>query len=152
MTSSIGMFVRGVLAVGLCAAASGCDEKLSDLTGPTPSLEPTFASVQTLIISQPDVAGRVACVSCHTNQGRNPAGLLNMAVDPYNALVNASSRLRPGETFVIPGNPTDSYLIRKLRGGPDISGVRMPFNGPPHLTDGQIRVIERWIELGARDN
>jgi hypothetical protein len=146
------LFLLGLLLAGVCVAATGCDEKLSSITGPTPDLEPTFASVQSLIISQPDVSGRTACVPCHTSAGRTPAAGLNLAVDPYNALVNAPARNRPGEILVIPGDPTNSYLIRKLRGGPNISGQRMPLNGPPHLTDGQILVIERWIQLGARDN
>jgi hypothetical protein len=31
-------------------------------------------------------------------------------------------------------------------------GLRMPRTGPPYLTDGQIEVIERWIEQGAKNN
>jgi hypothetical protein len=30
--------------------------------------------------------------------------------------------------------------------------VRMPQIGPPYLTDGQILVIKRWIELGAHND
>ena len=144
-------FVRGLVAASLCVVAAGCDEKLSDLTGPTPNLEPTFTSVRTLIVTQSDSAGRTACVQCHTNVGRNPAGGLNMAGDTYAAFVNQPSRLRAGETLVIPGDPANSYLIKKLK-GVGITGVRMPFNGPPYLTDGQILVIERWIQLGAQNN
>jgi hypothetical protein len=144
-------FVRGLVAASLCAVAAGCDEKLSDLTGPTPSLEPTFSSVRSLIVTQSDSAGRTACVACHTNVGRAPAGALNMAGDTYAAFVNQPSRLRAGEVLVRPGDPANSYLIKKLR-GVGISGVRMPFNGPPYLTEGQILVIERWIQLGAENN
>jgi len=50
--------------------------------------------------------------------------------------------------LVIPGDPESSYLVRKLEGR-DINGLRMPRNGPPYLTDGQITVIRRWIEIGA---
>ena len=67
------------------------------------------------------------------------------------ALVNVPSRGRQGALLVIPGDPESSYLIRKLEGR-DISGVRMPQNGPPYLTTGQILVIRRWIELGAPNN
>ena len=39
---------------------------------------------------------------------------------------------------VIAGDPENSYLIHKLEGRTGIVGVRMPFNGGPYLTDGQI--------------
>jgi hypothetical protein len=131
--------------------AAACDEKLSDVTGPSPNLEVTFSSIKTEILETTDLAGRTACGNCHNNVGRVPAAQLNLRTDPYTALVGVPSRLRPGATLVIPGNPDDSYLIRKLEGR-DINGVRMPQNGPPYLTAGQIRVIRRWIEIGAPNN
>ena len=57
-----------------------------------------------------------------------------------------------GAIRVVPGDPENSYLIHKLEGRPGIVGVRMPQIGPPYLTDGQILVIKRWIELGARND
>jgi hypothetical protein len=136
-----------LLVVAACGA-SACDEPLRDVTGPSPNLQPTFNSIQTEILQTTDLAGRSACLNCHTDQGRTPAANLNLRVDPYAALVNVPSRLRPGAVLVVPGDPQSSYLIRKLEGR-DINGVRMPFNGPPYLTDGQILVIRRWIENGA---
>jgi hypothetical protein len=53
---------------------------------------------------------------------------------------------------VIPGDPENSYLIHKLEGRAGIVGARMPFNSPAYLTDGQIKVIKRWIEDGAQNN
>jgi hypothetical protein len=35
-----------VCAVPLVLFSVGCDEKLSDLTGPTPNLSPTFSSIE----------------------------------------------------------------------------------------------------------
>ncbi len=63
-----------------------------------------------------------------------------------------ASRGKVGAIRVIPGDPENSYLIHKLEGRPGIVGVRMPLIGPPYLTDGQILVIKRWIELGARND
>lgn len=150
------LFVKGSLrpwrALTLAAAVAGlsaCDEKLSDLTGPSPNLGVTFSSIRAEILESTDQAGRTACINCHNAIGRQPAGLLNMRDDPYAALVNQPSRQKPGATIVIPGDPDNSYLIRKLEGGPDIALLRMPANGPPYLTPGQIRVIRRWIENGA---
>jgi len=140
-----------VLAAGIAAAA--CDEKLSTVAGPTPSLEPTFASVQSQIFETTDAAGRTACVTCHTNVGRTPSGGLNLAHDvAYDQLINVASRAKPDAMRVIPGDPDRSYLVHKLEGLGDIVGRRMPFNGPPFLTDGQILIIKRWIAIGAPRN
>ena len=142
--------VLGVLAI--VAATAGCDENLSTLAGPTPSLEPTFSSIQRDIFETTDTAGRVACVSCHTNVGRNPpAGLNLLAGVSYASLVNIQSTQSAGVARVIPGNPDGSYLIRKLE-GPGAAGLRMPRNGPPYLTSGQITIIRRWVEIGAPNN
>jgi hypothetical protein len=144
----------GVLAV-LTATISfaACDEKLSTLAGPTPNLEPTFASVQRDIFETTDVAGRTACTNCHSNVGRNPSGGLNLLHDlAYDQIVNVSSSQQPGIPRVKPGDPDGSYLVRKLQGTAGITGRRMPFSGPPYLTDGQILILRRWIELGAPRN
>lgn len=138
-----------LLAV-VCVIAAGCDQKLSTLAGPTPDLEPTFASVQSQIFETTDVAGRQACVSCHTNVGRTPSGGLNLAhVVAYDQIVNMTSARKPGAIRVIPGDPDNSYLVQKLAGSAGIVGVRMPQSGPPYLTDGQILILKRWIALGA---
>lgn len=129
--------------------AAGCDERLRDLTGPSPNLQPTFSSIQQEIFQTTDTAGRSLCVGCHTNAGRTPAGGLNMAVDAYAAMVNVPSRGRPDAVMIVPGDPDASYLIRKLEGHSSIVGLRMPRNGPPFLTDGQVLVIRRWIAIGA---
>jgi hypothetical protein len=135
-----------------CGAAcvSACDEKLSSIAGPTPNLDPTFASIQRDIIEATDSSGRTSCVTCHTSTGRTPSGGLNLNHDvAYDQLVNVPVREKPGATRVIPGDVENSYLIQKLVGLTGIVGRRMPQNGPPYLTDGQILIIKRWIELGA---
>jgi hypothetical protein len=133
--------------------AAGCDENISELVGPTPDLRPTFSSIQSQIFEATDGSGRSACTNCHTNVGRNPSGGLNLThATAYGALVNAPTRTPAGKTRVIPGDPDNSYLIHKLDGRPGINGNRMPNNGPPYLTSGQIDVIRRWIEIGAPNN
>ena len=140
-----------VFAAGLASAA--CDEKLSTLAGPTPDLQPTFSSVQAQIFETTDVAGRQACVSCHTNVGHAPLGGLNLAHDvAYDQIVNVPSKERPALMYVVPGDPDSSYLVHKVEGLPDIIGRRMPFSGPPYLTDGQILILKRWITTGALRN
>jgi hypothetical protein len=141
-----------VIAAAVGAAA--CDEKLSDIAGPTPNLTPTFTSIQRDVFSAKDSAGRPACITCHTTNGRaTPAGQLNLDGGPevYDRLVNVSAPLKAGELYIIPNNPDASYLVRKVEGGPNINGVRMPMNGP-YLTAGQISILRRWIEIGAPRN
>jgi hypothetical protein len=143
----------GVLVLVTALSTISCDEKLSDLTGPTPSLQPTFSSIQHEIFDASDSSGRPACIQCHTNVGRNPSGGLNLtSTASYASLVGAGSLLKPGAIRVIPGDPDNSYLIQKLEGTAGIAGRRMPFSGPPYLTAGQILVIKRWIELGAKND
>ena len=134
-------------------AAGGCDEKLKSVAGPTPNLEPTFASIRREIFESTDSAGRTACTQCHTSTGRNPSGGLNLNHDvAYDQIVNVPVRGKPGAIRVIPGDPDNSYLVQKLEGSSAIVGRRMPSNGPPYLTDGQILILRRWIAIGAPRN
>lgn len=135
-------------AIALIALTAGCDEKLSDIAGPTPNLEPTFASISENILLS---TGQGGCITCHTNAGRQPAGGLSMAGDTYAALVGVNARGKAGAVYVIPGDPENSYLIHKLEGRSSIAGVRMPRVGA-FLTDGQILIIRRWIQQGATRN
>ena len=148
--------MRRFLLSGLCAIAVGsaaCDEKLSSITGPTPDLAPSFSSIQRSIFSASDSSSRLACVPCHTDQGRTPASnLVLLEGRSYQQLVGRASLGRPGATLVIPGDPDNSYLVKKLEGAADKVGERMPRNNGPFLTEGQMRVIRRWIAEGAANN
>jgi hypothetical protein len=142
-----------VVITAVAMAGAGCDEKLSDIAGPSPNLKPTFASIQAEIFEKTDESGRAACVQCHTNVGRNPAAGLNLLHDTaYAALVGVASSGKPGATRVVPNDADNSYLIQKLEGSPDIAGQRMPRTGGPYLTEGQMTIIRRWISDGAANN
>lgn len=141
----------GLLAV--LALAAGCDEKLSDVAGPSPDLRPTFTSIQEQIFSASDASGRAACTQCHTTAGRTPAaGMSLLPGVAYQNLVNVPSIQKPGAIRVIPGDPDNSYIVHKLEGRPGIVGERMPRTAGPFLTDGQILIIRRWIAEGARND
>jgi hypothetical protein len=146
------VYVALAVLIGALAGA-GCDEPLSDLTGPTPNLEPTFSSIVNDIFNATDSSGRFACTSCHTTAGgRNPPqGLSLEPAVAYNNLVSVPSRQKPTLMRVVPGDPDASYLIHKLEGRADIVGTPMP-RGDVRLTEGQILVIKRWIALGARND
>jgi hypothetical protein len=143
-----------VCVLPMMAFLPGCDEKLSEFTGPTPNLEPNFASIQREIFGTTDSAGRLACVTCHLPGGAAAAtGLfLTDVATSYANLVGRPSRLHAGATLVIPGDPDNSYIVRKLEGGPNITGLRMPRTTGPFLTTGQMTVIRRWIKEGAANN
>jgi hypothetical protein len=140
-----------LLAASLAGAA--CDEKLSDVAGPTPNLTPTFSSIQQEIFNTTDSSGRLACINCHTDNGRTPAGgLVLLEGRSYQALVSQPSRFKTGAIFVVPGDPDASYMVHKLEGAADIVGSRMPRGTGPFLTSGQMQIIRRWIELGAKND
>lgn len=137
----------------MAVLAASCDEKLSDLTGPTPNLAVTFSSIQQEVFNSTDSAGRAMCIGCHTNVGRNPASNLNLTSGNAHAqLVNRASVAKAGAVLVIPGDPENSYLVQKLEGRAGIVGQRMPRTGGPYLTEGQMMVIRRWIQEGAPNN
>ena len=140
-------------ALALAACTLACDESLSKIAGPTPDLEPTFSSIQKEIFETTDGSGRAACVTCHTASRLQFVAGLNLDHDvAYSQLVNVASREQPSLMRVAPSNPDASYIIHKLEGQAGIVGRRMPFNGPPYLTDGQIQIVRRWITIGAPNN
>ena len=135
----------------LGTAAAGCDESLETLAGPTPNLTPTFSSVQRDIFEAADSSGRPACSSCHNPNGGafRQVGLDLSTSGSYDSIVGVASRQKPDLLRIAPGNPGSSYLLHKLEGRADIMGNRMPTRGP-YLSEGQLAIIRRWIELGAR--
>jgi hypothetical protein len=142
--------IEALLIAAAAIAGSACDESLSTIAGPTPTLTATFTQIQQDVFAAGDSTGRRACIACHN--ARNVAGgLILDGADAYDRLVNAPSQRKPGAILVVPGDPESSYIIHKLEGRAGIVGVRMPFNGP-YLTDGQIMIIKRWIEIGAPRN
>ena len=99
-----GRLLYGALAIVIMVAVAACDEKLSDLTGPTENLEPTFSSIQNEIFSNGDSSGRVACTQCHNLVGGRFNGLdLSPAVS-YGNLVGVASRGKVGAVRVIPAS------------------------------------------------
>lgn len=88
---------------------------------------------------------------CHTGPAGNilPTGMdLTSADASFANLVNVASLQQPALFRVNPGNADDSYLIRKLEGGPMIDGQQMPAIGGP-LPQATIDRIRQWIEDGA---
>lgn len=96
---------------------------------------------------QPIFTNNCALSGCHAASTAQ-AGLVLDANRSLDNIVNVPSSQQPGFRRVLPGNPDDSYLVRKISGGPGISGGRMPFGRAP-LPQTQIDLIRLWISQGA---
>jgi hypothetical protein len=88
------------------------------------------------------------CVVCH-GQGGN-AGLDLRQGSAYGNIVNVASTEMTSLFRIEPGDPDNSYLIRKIK-GVGISGSRMPFGGP-FLSNAVIAKFETWVNEGALNN
>jgi hypothetical protein len=88
--------------------------------------------------------------------GGNNGGLdLSERDAAYESLVNVPSFQKPELDRVEPDAPESSYLIKKLRGDPDIVADRMPQQCPqlrPCLSEDQITEISDWILDEAPNN
>jgi hypothetical protein len=111
----------------------------------------TIAGAQPNLTSIQDNVFTPRCSGCHTGVGATLPGVLNLtnAAASRAALVGVASIQVPALQRVTAGNPNDSYLIRKLEGGPNIVGQRMPRGGTPFLDAVTIGSIRTWITNGA---
>jgi PKD repeat protein len=103
-----------------------------------------FTRVQNEIFS-----ARCARSGCHGNGSANAGLQLDEGVS-YDETVNEPSTQRPADDRIEPGDTANSYLWRKVNGGPDIDGARMPLTGGA-LSQAQLDLLEDWIEAGAPD-
>ncbi|MCW5893174.1 MAG: hypothetical protein KIT14_21885 [bacterium] len=118
-------------AVARCEAAVGCGKGLRP-----------FRTIQTVFTQS------CALSTCHSTLTRQGGLVLESEEVAYAALVDrpASHPEAGGAKLVVPGDPKSSFLVRKLRG--TAPGDRMPVGS--QLSDGTIKLIERWIDRGAK--
>lgn len=107
------------------------------------AFEPTFTNIQANVFSS-------VCIQCHIGAAA-PQGLRLDDQNSYDALVNVLSSERGDLLRVKPDDPDNSYIIRKLEGGPEIAGAQMPLNLTP-LSQDTINAIRVWISQGAQRN
>jgi hypothetical protein len=127
----------------LLAAACG---RLKEPTAPGAGGEPvdpgaTFTRVQNEIFTP-----TCAQLGCHDPLGQQQQQVLS-AGRAYASIVNKPSVEIPSLMRILPGDPSHSYLYRKVT-GTGITGDRMPQGRPP-LTAAQIKLIRDWILRGA---
>jgi uncharacterized protein (TIGR03118 family) len=125
------------------AASSG--EATATLANGTPAPTVTLAQLQAEVFTP-------RCNVCH--DGSSPPGgalpgAMNLgAGSSYASLVNVASLEQPTLMRVKPGDPDNSYLVRKLEGAAGITGSRMPLGGP-FLDAVTIARVRAWIAAGA---
>jgi hypothetical protein len=106
----------------------------------------TFTQIQSQIFTS-----TCAKSGCHSGAAAAEGMVLSPGI-AYASIVKVRSQEQPQFLRVNPGNPEASYLLHKVRGDADITGSRMPQDGPPFLTPQQIAGIEAWIQAGAPNN
>jgi len=107
---------------------------------------------------QPIFNRSCALPTCHV--GPVPAGGQDLtAGGAYEQAVNVRSTQQPALRRVVPGRVDDSYMIRKIEGGPNISGQFMPqgcpgspLAGAQCLAPDDIAAIRTWVLECALDN
>lgn len=84
------------------------------------------------------------CVKCHAEKGL-------MGGPPEGLILKTRAQILAGgeRAVVIPGNPAASLIVRHITGR---ERPRMPFDGPPYLSEAEIRLISDWIVQGAPDD
>ena len=90
------------------------------------------------------------CLVCHM-PGSEGGGMSLLPKTAYANLVGMKST-QSTLLRVAPGKPDESYVYLKITGrhlAVDGSGERMPFNETP-LSAGDVELVRRWIESGAR--
>ena len=96
--------------------------------------------------------------ACHVGPTAGQGLQLTEGVS-YGATVNVPSTEMPKLLLVKPGNADDSYLVRKIEGGPNISGLQMPQGCPGTPSGGavclsadDIAAIRTWVTECAQNN
>jgi uncharacterized membrane protein len=91
------------------------------------------------------------CLPCHDDENNNPSEL---SLDTYELLMKGGKHRVP----VVAGKSAESILVQKLSSTPPF-GDPMPLtrrkknSGPPKkLTEEELKLVEDWIDQGAKNN
>ncbi len=127
-------WITAGLPAGTASAAPPSSAPL--LSRPQPGEAPTWAHVAPILATR--------CAKCHSPQGQMGPAPEGYLLNSYQGALSASDRVR-----IVPGQPLASELLRRVRGH---ARPRMPFDGPPWLSDADIGLISDWIAAGARNS
>jgi hypothetical protein len=137
-----------------CAGEGGGGKQASKPTC-TPQVDPSTISFASNI--QPIYTRSCAVGGCH--DGATRAQNLDLSTGAaYSQTVKRRST-QQNLNLILPGKPDDSYLIRKIEGGPNITGVLMPQdcpatprNGAICLSPDDIQAVRTWVLACAPQN
>ncbi len=139
-----GLLLAALFSLGVYGCTAGSGEGL-DISGRPLSeggdlpLAATLESIQANLFNP-------SCVVCHSGAGA-PLGLRLDAASSFTNLVAVPSRQDGSFLRVAPGEPDQSYLIKKLEGTAS-AGEQMPLGGPP-IPQATIDFVRQWITDGA---
>ncbi|MFZ5804565.1 MAG: hypothetical protein ACOY7U_06905 [Acidobacteriota bacterium] len=123
---------------------AGCGEKKKLPTGPGGS-PPDPNATFTRVLGEVFVPS-CARSGCHAGQAPQ-AGLNLEPAGAYANVVNRPSTQRPELLRVAPFDPESSYLVKKIRGDPDIVGSPMPAEG--NISAEARQLVVDWVRRGA---
>lgn len=127
--------VEAWIAAG--AKEGGASGETAEPTLPRPGEPVRYTHVKAIFASR--------CTKCHAEAGLMGGPPEGYRLDGYDHIVGEYDDY----ARVVPGNPSGSLLVRIIKGQ---SRPRMPFDGPPYLSDDEIRVIGDWVAQGAPDD
>jgi hypothetical protein len=133
------------VSVVIAGIAAGCGTVKSP-TEPPPAgggAAFTFSRVQAEIFTPTCAKG-----GCHDAAAAS-GGMVLVAGRAYGEIVDRRSTENASLDRIEPGDPERSYMIKKLRGDPDITGAQMPLDNPGSLTREQMDGLVGWIRAGA---
>jgi hypothetical protein len=118
---------------------------------------PTFL----MPVHQPGIPGNLYalvkayhCANCHNPSGSKSLGItmdLTSAQSCYSSWVNVTSEVldcsASATIRVAPGDAADSMVWQRLDG--TLCAARMPYDGPPYMSQTEIDEFKNWINSGA---
>jgi mono/diheme cytochrome c family protein len=132
--AEIDLFVRWI-----AAGAKPGDPTAAPAAPPAPAAEAdadpvTYAQVEPIFLQN--------CVRCHAAQGVMGPAPEGYRLDTYAEALRSDDRAR-----VVPFAPEASELVRRVLGH---ARPRMPYDGPPWLSDADLDRVVAWVADGAR--
>jgi hypothetical protein len=124
-------------------------DEVSEASPVTPGEISFKLDIRPLLARSKDDPSGKGCKSCHyaTEASHNGVDLGGLDMTTLRTLREGGGS--SGKRIIVPGRPSESALIQKLKGQYPYGG-RMPKNGPPYWSDADIKRVSDWIAQGAQ--
>lgn len=135
--------------VGEAGDAGEVGDEVSEASAVTPGAISFKLDIRPLLARSKDDPSGKGCKSCHysTEASHNGVDLGGLDMTTLRTLREGGGS--SGKRIIVPGRPSESALIQKLKGQYPYGG-RMPKNGPPYWSDADIKRVSDWIAQGAQ--